>query len=580
MPRRARRPRLDVPPIAGLGCALALALVLGGCGDDSTGPDEGAALPGETDALPDDLGGPAAGLRIVRVEANQGVGVDLVRDGALVPIDQRAATLVRERDTLVRVDHIIDDPQAWIARELVGILHILPAVGGERRRTRTLFVAADSDPRRLSTSFYFSLLAEEAQPGTRIWIELREADASLDTSSLGPGDSETVVAELGFDPAHLALRVVLVPVRYEALDPPREPDIDADDLALLHDYLLQQNPVQRVELSVREQPIVRTETLTNLGSLLAPTREAKLADGADANVYYHALVDVGGPAVAQVAGIALLTDASKQASSDRVAATVYYKRVVTPDPDADDQTPIVYAPTNSARTFVHEIGHNQGLSHVACPNASAAGPDLDYPHANGKIGVYGFGIRDFHVYTPGASHDYMSYCGNSWVSDWTWNKTLTRIRTLSEWDLESADTPTVSTLVPTLVGIVGADGFEEWTIVAGVPASATQDDPHDPHQGAAIELRFDRATSSPGFDRATSSPGFDRATSSPGFADRADLRIPAQIALLSDDATILISAPLPYPLDPSAAAPLEGLTSLAWVYAGSTHDVALARVRP
>jgi hypothetical protein len=533
---------------AGVRAGVLAALALAACSDDAvTGQDEAAeTLAGETDALPEDLGGPAAGLRIVRVEANQGVGVELVRDGALVPVEQRGAPLVRDRDTLVRVDHTLDDPDAWIARELVGILHIQPAFGAERRRTRSLFVEGDSDPRRLSTSFYFSLLAEEAQPGTQIWIELREADASLDTSSLGPGASATELADLGFDPAHLALRVVLVPVRYEALDPPREPDLDAEDLALFHDYLLQQNPVQTVELSVREQPIVRTEALTNLGSLLGPTREAKHADGADDNVYYHALVDVGGPSVAQVAGIALLTDASKQAGSDRVAATVYDKRVVTPDEDAEDQTPIVYPPTNSARTFVHEIGHNQGLSHVACPNADAAGPDPEYPHDDGKIGVYGFGIRDFHIYTPGASHDYMSYCGNSWVSDWTWTKTFTRIRTLSEWDLELREaSPAIApATVPTLVGVVGADGFEEWSVFAGVAATQTRAD------AAAIELRF---------------------------ADATTLRIPAQVTPLSDGATVLISAPLPDPLDPSA--PLHGLTGLAWVDADSVHAIALPRVR-
>src|SRR5690606_24974838 len=133
-----------------------------------------------------------------------------------------------------------------------------------------------------------------------------------------------------------------------------------------------------------------------------------------------------------------LTDASKEDSSDRVAVTVYHKHVKYPDEDEEDQTPIIYPPVNSARTFVHEIGHNQGFSHIACPNANAAGPDPTYPYADGKIGVYGFGIRDFHIYTPGSAHDYMSYCGNSWVSDWTWNKAFTRIQTLSSWDNEDA----------------------------------------------------------------------------------------------------------------------------------------------
>lgn len=30
--------------------------------------------------------------------------------------------------------------------------------------------------------------------------------------------------------------------------------------------------------------------------------------------------------------------------------------------------------------------------------------------------------------------DYMSYCSPTWVSDWQWNATFNRIRTLSSWD--------------------------------------------------------------------------------------------------------------------------------------------------
>ena len=531
---------------------LASALALAGCSDDATVADgeAGESLGGDTDELPADLGGPAVGIRIVRVEVNQGVGVELVRDGEPVPLEQRSATPIRDRDTLVRLDHELVDPDAWVARELVGVLHIQPPDGPERIRTRTLLIDADSEPRQLTSGFYFSLLAEEARPGTAIWIELREADASFDAAALPPGAPNTPLLDVGLSEASLALRVVLVPVRYEHLDPPREPDIDAADLAMFHDYLLQQNPVQTVELSVREQPIVRAEALTNLGSLLGPTREAKLADAAPANVYYHALVDVGGPSVSQVAGIALLTDASKEASPDRVAATVYYKRIVEPDEDAEDQTPTVYPPSSSARTFVHEVGHNQGLPHIACPNANAANPDLEYPHADGKIGVFGFGIRDFHLYTPSAAHDYMTYCGNSWVSDWTWTKTLARIETLTSWDfeapgvgLEGLEAGAQAGPQPVLVGILGADGFEEWSLSLG--------------RAPALDPAATSETLEVGYVR----------------GDRVE-RVRARIDRLSDDATVMVTAPLP------GFDQTDGLTAIHWLDPrGEAHDIDLDRLQ-
>src|SRR5690606_35692668 len=141
------------------------------------------------------------------------------------------------------------------------------------------------------------------------------------------GLSTTPVTPLELEDTPLSMRIVLVPVLYQYLDPPRQPDITEDDLLLFHDQLLMQNPLQTIDLQIREQPIVRTQQLTSLGSLLGPTREAKLQDGAGPNVYYHALVDVGGPSVNQVGGIAMLTDASKEDSSDRVAVTVYHKHV-------------------------------------------------------------------------------------------------------------------------------------------------------------------------------------------------------------------------------------------------------------
>ena len=440
---------------------LALACsTLGACSDDTSDelshPD-----------LPETLGGPARGISIVSVEANQGVGVTLLEGESYIGPDERNAYLVRNRDTLVRFQHVIDDPDRWIPRELTGILHIVPPGedADELLRVRTIYVEEDSDPRKLGENFFFSLLADEAVPGTRFWLELRESDSAIDVSSLAEGvpSVPSEPREIGFEPTDLDLEVVIVPVDYQWVDPPRYPDITDDDLKIFYDELLQQNPVQDIKISIRDEPLVWDEQLSNLGSLLSPTRALKEADEAPPNVYYHALVDVGGSSVNMVAGIAWLTDDSMDQAPRRTAATVYYKRVVEGDPETDEPD-TVYPPISSARTWVHEIGHNQGLSHVYCPGADSANPDPDYPHENGKIGGFGFGIRSYHMHTPTASHDYMTYCGNSWVSDWTWNKTYERIQTLTSWNSAALVPPE---RVPTLVGTLFADGSEDWWLFEG-----------------------------------------------------------------------------------------------------------------
>nr|WP_255216088.1 zinc-dependent metalloprotease family protein [Pseudenhygromyxa sp. WMMC2535] len=250
---------------------------------------------------------------------------------------------------------------------------------------------------------------------------------------------------------------------------------------------------------------------------------------AEANVYYHALLNIRAPALSHVAGIAQLNDASKEAALGRVAATVYYKY--------EEDAPA----GGSARTFVHEVGHNQGLRHVYCPNAAteAAGTDPAYPHDGGKIGVYGFGIRSAQLYSPTGSHDYMTYCANSWVSDWTWNKTFARIETLTSWDYEGAAEGEAAAEVPLLWGLISPDGSEQWMSFRG-PA------PH-PEQLSAKQ----------------------RILASDGQGGQRESL--AVVSPLSDDASEVIIAPLELDLDE-----IDALTRVDW--RGEQHAIDLARV--
>ena len=344
--------------------SLGLLSLSAGCGDDTisatdqddeqsetassgTGPTST-----DTDEPPaPELGGAAMGISIVGVEANQGTAIALTDGADYLPPDQRNAYLVRDRDTLIRFQHVIDDPAAWIDRDLTGFLHVYPADGGEELVSeRKLFVTADSDPRNLDTNFYFSLLAEDAKPGSGFWLELRESDAAIDVSGLNEGVSAAplVPEGFGFEDTQLELEVMIVPVDYQWPDPPRLPDITDEDLQLFYDALLQQNPVQKINIQIRDEPMVYDERITNLGSLLGPTRALKINDGAAANVYYHALVDVGGSGVNMVAGIANLANASMGDSDRRVAATVYYKHYDPGDPEMGEE-PQTLPPTNSAR---------------------------------------------------------------------------------------------------------------------------------------------------------------------------------------------------------------------------------------
>ena len=516
---------------------LAFACLLSsGCGDDQVAADgddtagetagdgDGDNEAGDGDGEPIPEGVPARGIHITEVEANQGTAVLIGKDGEWVGAEGRNAFMIRDRDTLIRTQHVVDD--GWIPRDITGVLHLRDAEGNELTpRSRTFFVDGPSDPRNLTTNFFFSILAEEAQPGLSYWVELIDA-SGVDTGDLEAGTNVTPAGYelIGYELTQLEMKIMLVPIHYTWIDPPTLVEPTEEDLQLVHDDLLQMNPLQTVTLELHE-PYEYDSRITNLGQLLSPMSALRGNEQPEPNVYYHALVDVRGPGVNMVAGIANLAGDTKSEASSRVAATVWFKQ--------NDQPP-----AGSSGTLVHEIGHNQGLAHVFCPNDAigAANPDPNYPHEDGLIGVFGFGIRNFRLFTPTGSHDYMTYCSNAWASDWTWNKTYRRIRTLTSWDYEGGAAPEN---VPLLVGTLFADGSEDWWVLMG---------PAPEREAMGAEHRIAVATGGEVVEE-----------------------LYTAVTWLSDDETRMVVAPLPVEVGE-----IEGIQRIDW--RGEVHAIELASV--
>lgn len=73
----------------------------------------------------------------------------------------------------------------------------------------------------------------------------------------------------------------------------------------------------------------------------------------------------------------------------------------------------------AAKTMAHELGHNFGRQHVTCTGTEAA-PDNNYPYSGGSIGQYGLDVGTNLLYAPNQYKDLMSYCNQTWVSDYTY----------------------------------------------------------------------------------------------------------------------------------------------------------------
>ncbi len=451
-----------------------LALALGACADDGTisssTTDDGD--PGASDTDPALVNWqPARGISITEIEANQGTRVAITGEGGeWRGPDQRNMLLVSNRDTLIRVHFEVDE--GWRPREVMARLTLDVGAAAPIVKDQIMLVNDGSSRNSLTRTFYFGLVAEngETVPGARISVELLEGDYDVDTSvpervNVAPASGPQL---LGFESDPMQMKVMLVPIRYTGGEgDERVPNLDEANVDTLIDALYEHNPVSEIIYQVRGA-VEYDEPMENLGSLLPLMAALKQHDGVDPNIYYHAFIDIGCPVVgcgsSGVAGIAVVAGSTQNAGTTRVGASVFWT----------SQTDNIEMTTG---TFVHEIGHNQGLAHVACPGVDAASPDPGYPYDKGMIGEWGFGIRSLTLHSPTSSHDYMTYCGNTWGSDWTYLKTYERIRTLTSWDFADAgheagagDEAGLDEWVmgeELVVGALYPDGTEQWFALDG-----------------------------------------------------------------------------------------------------------------
>lgn len=70
-------------------------------------------------------------------------------------------------------------------------------------------------------------------------------------------------------------------------------------------------------------------------------------------------------------------------------------------------------------TFAHELGHNMSLLHAPCGGAPRS--DVNFPNSTGRIGGWGWDVRERKLVEPSAS-DVMGYCPNPWISSYSFRR--------------------------------------------------------------------------------------------------------------------------------------------------------------
>jgi hypothetical protein len=438
-----------------------------GCADvpaSSEGADDGGTGGADDGNLPqEDLGMegiPAeGGLTIKRVEVNQGVGIDIARDGAWLDGPQRIANIIYGRETIVRAFWTL--PADWTPRTMEARLHLRYTDGTQTVQSFELEVAGPSDPSDLATgAFGWLLEPAELQPDMEFRVTLWELGDGPKTES--PVEATDGWSVVGVEKAPAEIRAVIVPVIYSDNPEGCETDMTALTDAQYQgfaDYLQDQNPAQDVILTVREEPILRTSSINGPSNFFSQLQQIRLDDDAAPNEYYYGLYDdCGGAAGTLGAAPSDNVPPTKEAAQGRIAAGRWF---------SDAQAPVTWS------TFLHEVGHTQSFAHTPCgaDGNMPASPDPAYPYSGGEIGVWGVNTRTLKGYEPASAFDYMGYCDPSWVSDYRWRLAFEQIRALTSWDYEYAPAPEVPAM-HLLQGLLYEDGSQEWWTTLGAPTPA------------------------------------------------------------------------------------------------------------
>ncbi|HEY8377876.1 MAG TPA: hypothetical protein VIK91_15375 [Nannocystis sp.] len=392
------------------------------------------------------------GLEIDWVEANQGVGVAIGRDGKGIGGDARTSYLLQNRVTLIRA-FWKELPEDWVPRPIEARLIVSGYPEGEKVLKNVTQVEGASFVGNLNKSFYWGLMAHEVIPGLKYRIELYETEEgyAMLAPDTQPGPTPPRMplegdAWIGIENSYQVMKVTIVPFSYNFGGCTTTPDTSEKTIKAFTDYMFMMNPLERIEVTVHDT-IAWQGQLTHFGQLNSFMVDLRQQDGAPPEMYYYGLVDVcsGGLGGAGGQAIDIPNGAKKSDAWKRISSGLWL-------------------PKNqewSFETFVHEVGHSQGRYHIACDGE--AGTDNTYPHPGGNIGEWGFSVVNYKLYHPTVHKDYMTYCHPVWASTFGWNKTYPVIRELSSWDMEGGKVE--PELKPTLLGMIYPDGSEYWTTV-------------------------------------------------------------------------------------------------------------------
>ena len=416
----------------------------GGGGGGGGGADGGATR----DAEPAGPAPLATGLTVTDIAVFQASKAFLVQKGAaLTPVN---APVIGSRPGVMRV--YVKPSDSWQPHRTIAELHM--SSGGQDLPVLTdpKTITTTSDDADNTTLFEFTLDPATLVAGTTFSIAIREESgkprAQDPSDPIYPADG--TLADLGVID-NTEVKIKFVPVKYNADNSGRLPDISAAQIERYRSTLYKMYPTSKITLTVRE-PLPWSTPIdpggTGWDEMIQGIADLRSTDNAPADVYYVGAFEPAATinqycAQGCILGVAPL--ASAVDVSARLALVVGYSGQEAPD------------------TLNQELAHAMGRSHAPC--GGAAGPDPRYPYPGAKIGQWGFDVMKSTFINPTSVYrDFMSYCTPIWISDYTFNALSKRIAFVNKPHSERGAVGSAVATAPTRFSWihVGANGALKW----------------------------------------------------------------------------------------------------------------------
>lgn len=387
-----------------------------GAGEDGTSvdPNDPATIEEGTD--PETPRAPlAAGLAVKDVAVYQGVKVLVVEDGKWIL--KRNAPVVAGRPALVRV--FVTPDASWSGKSVTAELRL--ESGGTKhpllKDTKT--ITEESTDADTKSTFNFEVPGELLTKDVTFSIALtmaggeRPATGASAAQFPADGTQKSLAAEVSG-----ALKITLVPIKYDYDGSGRTPDVTAKQVELYKSTFMAMYPASEVQITVRA-PLSWTSAIAGNGTgfqnVLRGVTELRQKERPAADVYYYGLLAPTASMSSFCQG-GCVTGLSTVVSNPN---TSYLRASVG----------VGFTGQSSANTMAHEVGHAHGREHAPC--GGAQGVDPDFPYTGAQIGVWGYNILTKAFISPTKGRDLMGYCPNEWVSDYTFSALFDRISAIS-----------------------------------------------------------------------------------------------------------------------------------------------------